>query len=46
MSGGLTPSLKNIDAQVIGYYDNDQLTYAARTRNGVTRHHASSCSKS
>jgi bifunctional non-homologous end joining protein LigD len=33
---GCTPSLKNFDALVIGYYDNDQLMYAARTRNGFT----------
>ena len=34
--GGHTPSLKNFDALVIGYYDNGQLMYAARTRNGFT----------
>jgi bifunctional non-homologous end joining protein LigD len=34
--GGYTPSLKNFDALVIGYYDNGQLMYAARTRNGFT----------
>ena len=34
--GGYTPSAKNFDALVIGYYDGDQLRYAARTRNGFT----------
>jgi bifunctional non-homologous end joining protein LigD len=34
--GGYTPSLKNFDALVIGYYNNGQLIYAARTRNGFT----------
>jgi bifunctional non-homologous end joining protein LigD len=34
--GGYTSSLKNFDALVIGYYDNGQLMYAARTRNGFT----------
>jgi bifunctional non-homologous end joining protein LigD len=34
--GGYTPSLKNFDALVIGYYENGQLMYAARTRNGFT----------
>lgn len=34
--GGYTPSAKNFDALVIGYYENDQLLYAARTRNGFT----------
>jgi bifunctional non-homologous end joining protein LigD len=34
--GGYTPSLKNLDALVIGYYDNGKLIYAARTRNGFT----------
>jgi len=33
---GYTPSLKNFDALVIGYYDGDQLIYAARTRSGFT----------
>jgi len=32
--GGYTPSLKNFDALVIGYYDGARLIYAARTRNG------------
>jgi ATP-dependent DNA ligase len=34
--GGYTPSLKNFDALVIGYYDGPKLMYAARTRNGFT----------
>jgi hypothetical protein len=34
--GGYTPSLKNFDALVIGYYDGPNLIYAARTRNGFT----------
>ena len=34
--GGYTPSPKNFDALVIGYYDGDKLIYAARTRNGFT----------
>jgi ATP-dependent DNA ligase len=34
--GGYTPSLKNFDALVIGYYDGPKLIYAARTRNGFT----------
>jgi ATP-dependent DNA ligase len=34
--GGYTPSLKNFDALVIGYYDDPKLMYAARTRNGFT----------
>jgi bifunctional non-homologous end joining protein LigD len=33
---GYTPSAKNFDALVIGYYDADKLIYAARTRNGFT----------
>ena len=32
--GGYTPSPKNFDALVIGYYEGNQLIYAARTRNG------------
>ena len=31
---GYTPSPKNFDALVIGYYDGGNLIYAARTRNG------------
>ena len=34
--GGYTPSLKNFDALVIGYYDGPKLIYVARTRNGFT----------
>jgi DNA ligase D-like protein (predicted ligase) len=34
--GGYTPSLKNFDALVIGYYEGAKLIYAARTRNGFT----------
>src|SRR5579871_4383920 len=34
--GGYTPSAKNFDALVIGYFDGDKLIYAARTRNGFT----------
>jgi ATP-dependent DNA ligase len=33
---GYTPSAKNFDALVIGYYDEGRLIYAARTRNGFT----------
>ena len=33
---GYTPSLKNFDALVIGYYEDGKLMYAARTRNGFT----------
>src|ERR1700683_4761221 len=34
--GGYTPSAKNFDALVIGYYQDGKLIYAARTRNGFT----------
>jgi DNA ligase D-like protein (predicted ligase) len=34
--GGYTPSTKNFDALVIGYYEDGKLIYAARTRNGFT----------
>jgi len=34
--GGYTPSDKNFDALVVGYYEDDKLIYAARTRNGFT----------
>lgn len=34
--GGYTPSPKNFDALVIGYYEGGKLIYAARTRNGFT----------
>ena len=33
---GYTPSLKNFDALIIGYYEGDKLIYAARTRSGFT----------
>ena len=33
---GYTPSPKNFDALVIGYYEGNKLMYAARTRNGFT----------
>src|ERR1700676_4049297 len=33
---GYTPSAKNFDALVIGYYQDGRLLYAARTRNGFT----------
>src|SRR3984893_15326258 len=33
---GYTPSPKNFDALVIGYYEDYKLMYAARTRNGFT----------
>jgi bifunctional non-homologous end joining protein LigD len=33
---GYTPSIKNFDALVIGYYDANVLIYAARIRNGFT----------
>ena len=34
--GGYTPSDKNFDALVIGFYEEGKLIYAARTRNGFT----------
>src|SRR3954470_7879992 len=34
--GGYTPSPKNFDALVLGYYEGDKLLYVARTRNGFT----------
>jgi bifunctional non-homologous end joining protein LigD len=34
--GGYTPSAKNFDALIVGYYEGDQLIYVARTRNGFT----------
>jgi bifunctional non-homologous end joining protein LigD len=33
---GYTPSPKNFDALILGYYDGDRLIYVARTRNGFT----------
>ena len=34
--GGYTKGGRSFDALVFGYYDGDQLIYAARTRNGFT----------
>jgi bifunctional non-homologous end joining protein LigD len=34
--GGYTPSPKNFDALIFGYYEGRNLMYAARTRNGFT----------
>jgi DNA ligase D-like protein (predicted polymerase)/DNA ligase D-like protein (predicted ligase) len=34
--GGYTPSGKNFDALIIGYFENGALLYVARTRNGFT----------
>jgi DNA ligase D-like protein (predicted ligase) len=34
--GGYTPSPKNFDALIFGYYEGDRLIYVARTRNGFT----------
>ena len=34
--GGYTPSPKNFDALIFGYYEGDKLLYAARTRAGFT----------
>jgi DNA ligase D-like protein (predicted ligase) len=34
--GGYTPSAKNFDALIFGYYEGDKLKYVARTRNGFT----------
>jgi DNA ligase D-like protein (predicted ligase) len=34
--GGYTPSPKNFDALIFGYYQGGKLMYAARTRNGFT----------
>jgi len=34
--GGYTPSAKNFDAMVIGYYEGRKLIYSARVRNGFT----------
>ena len=34
--GGYTPSPKNFDALIIGYYQDGNLIYTARTRNGFT----------
>jgi bifunctional non-homologous end joining protein LigD len=32
--GGYTPSVKNFDAVLVGYYERDKLVFAARVRNG------------
>ena len=34
--GGYTPGPRNFDALIFGYYEGDNLLYAARTRNGFT----------
>lgn len=34
--GGYTPTPKNFDALIFGYYEGDRLIYVARTRNGFT----------
>jgi len=34
--GGYTPSAKNFDAMVIGFYEGKRLIYSARVRNGFT----------
>ena len=34
--GGYTPTGKNFDALIFGYYQGNKLMYAARTRNGFT----------
>jgi bifunctional non-homologous end joining protein LigD len=34
--GGYTPSAKNFDALILGYYERGKLMYVARTRNGFT----------
>ena len=34
--GGYTPTGRNFDALIFGYYEGDKLLYAARTRNGFT----------
>jgi DNA ligase D-like protein (predicted ligase) len=34
--GGYTPTAKNFDAMVIGYYEGKKLIYSARVRNGFT----------
>ncbi|GAC1434233.1 MAG: hypothetical protein NVS1B11_17710 [Terriglobales bacterium] len=34
--GGYTPSDRSFDALIIGYYENNRLLYAGRTRNGFT----------
>ncbi len=34
--GGYTPTAKNFDALIFGYYKRDELMYVGRTRNGFT----------
>jgi DNA ligase D-like protein (predicted ligase) len=34
--GGYTPTAKNFDALIFGYYEGNELMYAGRTRNGFT----------
>jgi bifunctional non-homologous end joining protein LigD len=34
--GGYTPSPKNFDALIFGYFEGSRLIYVARTRNGFT----------
>lgn len=34
--GGYTPTPKNFDALIFGYYEGQKLIYVARTRNGFT----------
>jgi ATP-dependent DNA ligase len=34
--GGYTPTPKNFDALIFGYYEDGKLLYVARTRNGFT----------
>lgn len=36
VNGGYTVGSKNFDALVVGYYEDDRLIYAVRTRNGFT----------
>jgi hypothetical protein len=36
--GGYTIGATPFDALIFGYYDNGQLMYAARTRNGLQPH--------
>jgi len=34
--GGYTPTARNFDALIVGYYEGNRLMYVARTRNGFT----------
>jgi bifunctional non-homologous end joining protein LigD len=36
VTGGYTPTAKNFDTLIFGYYEGDKLMYAGRTRNGFT----------